>query len=146
MKLTNFFTNMKKAASDHAMKKGVPAKDVNAYLAAVSQEARVVLEKLRKTIKAAAPKAEEIISYQVPVYKYHGPLVSFAAFKNHCSLYVISKSVMETFSSELKPYVTSGITVHFTAEKPLPAALVKKIVKARIAENELRAKHKQGQS
>ncbi len=134
---------MKKAASEHGIKKGMPAKDVNAYLAAVSQEARVVLEKLRKTIKAAAPKAEEIISYQVPVYKYHGPLVSFAAFKNHCSLYVISKAIMETFSSELKPYDTSGITVHFTAKKPLPATLVKKIIKARVAENESRVKLKQ---
>ncbi len=138
--------NKKKAASNYGVKNGIPAKDVNAYLAAVPPNMRVVLEKLRKTIKAAAPKAEEVISYQLPTFKYHGPLVCFAAFKNHCSLYVISKSLMKKFSSELKPYDMTGITIHFTAEHPLPATLVKKIVKARVAENELRAKHKQGQS
>jgi len=135
--------NKKKGASNYGVKNGIPAKDVNAYLAAVPSNMRVVLEKLRKTIKAAAPKAEEVISYQLPTFKYHGPLVCFAAFKNHCSFYVISKSLMKKFSSELKPYDTTGITIHFTTEHPLPAALVKKIVKARIAENELRVKHKQ---
>lgn len=117
-----------------------PAKSVDDYLAAVPEEARAVLEALRRTIRDAAPKAEEAISYQIPSFKYHGPLVFFAAFKNHCSFYVASKSVMKTFSSELKPYDTSGTTIHFSAENPLPATLVKKIVKARIEENEARAK------
>ncbi len=117
-----------------------PAKSVDDYLAAVPEEARAVLEALRRTIRDAAPKAEEAISYQIPAFKYHGPLVFFAAFKNHCSFYVASKSVMKTFSSELKPYDTSGTTIHFSAENPLPATLVKKIVKARIEENEARAK------
>lgn len=134
---------MKKVTSNYGMRNRIPAKDINAYLTTVPQDARVILEKLRKTIKAAAPKAEEVISYQMPAFKYHGLLVFFAAFKNHCSLFVASKSVMKTFSSELKPFDTSGITIHFTAENPLPAALVKKIVKARIEENELRVKHKQ---
>jgi len=118
-----------------------PAKNVDEYLAAAPEDVRPVLEKLRRTIRAAAPKAEEVISYQIPMFKYHGPLVFFAAFKNHCSFYVVSKPVMETFSSELKPWDTSGTTIHFSAKNPLPASLVKKIVKARIEENEAKAKN-----
>jgi len=116
--------------------KTVSARDVDAYLAALPEEARVTLGKLRKTIRAAAPAAEEVISYQVPTFKYHGPLVSFAAFRNHYSLYVINPSVLKTFATELKPYETSGTTIHFSADRPLPATLVKKIVRARMEENE----------
>jgi uncharacterized protein YdhG (YjbR/CyaY superfamily) len=123
-------------------KRSVRARDVDAYVAALPKEPRVTLDKFRKIIKAAAPKAEETISYQIPTFKYHGPLVFFAAFKNHCSLYVLSKSIMKKFSNELKPYDTSGTTIHFSPENPLPATLVKKIVKARIEENESRVKHK----
>ena len=72
--------------------------------------------------------------------------LSLPAFKNHCSFYVVSKSTIKTYSRELKPYDTSGTTIHFSAENPLPAALVKRIVKARIEENELRAKHKKNNS
>jgi uncharacterized protein YdhG (YjbR/CyaY superfamily) len=118
-----------------------PVKNVDEYLAATPEEVRPVLEKLRKTIRAAAPKAEEVISYQIPTFKFHGPLVHFAAFKNHCSFYVVSKPIMKTFSSELKPWDTSGTTIHFSAKNPLPASLVKKIVKARNEENEARAKN-----
>jgi uncharacterized protein YdhG (YjbR/CyaY superfamily) len=117
-----------------------PAKNIDEYLAAAPEEVRPVLEKLRRTIRAAVPNAEEVISYQIPMFKYHGPLVFFAAFRNHCSFYVVSKPIMETFSSELKPWDTSGTTIHFSAKNPLPASLVKKIVKARIEENEARAK------
>ena len=120
--------------------KPVPARDVDDYLASVPEETRVMLGKLRKTIKSAAPKAEEVISYQIPTYKYHGPLVHFVAQKNFCSFIVVSKPVMEKFKHELEGYDTSGTTIHFTAEKPLPAVLVKKIIKARIEENELRVK------
>ena len=67
-----------------------PAKNVDEYLAAAPEEVRPVLEKLRRTIRAAAPNAEEVISYQIPMFKYHGPLVLFAAFRNHCSFYVVS--------------------------------------------------------
>ena len=117
-----------------------PAKNVDENLAAAPEGVRSVLEKLRRTIRAAAPKSEEVISYQIPTFKYHGPLVFFAAFRNHCSFYVVSKSIMETFSSELRPWDTSGTTIHFSAKNPLPALLVKKIVKARIEENGARAK------
>ncbi len=129
---------MKKTASNYGAKKCVPTGDVNTYLSSVPQELRTVLEKLRQAIKAAAPKAEEVISYQIPTYKYHGPLVHFVARKNYCSFIVVSKSILEIFKSEPEDYDTSGTTIHFSAENPLPATLVKKIVKARVAENELR--------
>ena len=119
-----------------------PAKNVDEYLAAVPDEVRPVLAKLRKTVRAAAPMAEEVISYQIPTYKYHGPLVHFAAFRNHCSFYVVSKPIMEAFSGELEPLDTSGTTIHFSVKSPLPASLVKKIVKARIEENSARVKNK----
>lgn len=118
--------------------KSAPARDVDEYLAGVPKEARAALEKLRKTIKAAAPMASEGISYQMPMYKYHGMVVGFAAFKDHCSLFPGS-AVMEAHKEELKRYNTSKGTIRFPASKPLPAALVKKLVKARIAENEARA-------
>ena len=118
--------------------KSAPAKDVDDYLAAVPKEARVTLEKLRKTIKAAAPRATEVISYQMPMYKQNGMVVGFAAFKDHCSLFPGS-AVMDAHKEELKRYDTSKGTIRFPANKPLPAALVKKLVTARIKENEARA-------
>ncbi len=121
--------------------KSVPAIDVDEYLAGVPKEARVTLEKLRKTIKAAAPMASEVISYQMPMYKHHGMVVGFAAFKDHCSIFPGS-AVMDAYKEELKVYDTSKGTIRFPANKPLPAALVKKLVKARIAENEARANRK----
>jgi uncharacterized protein YdhG (YjbR/CyaY superfamily) len=118
--------------------KSAPAKDVDEYLAGVPKEARATLEKLRKTIKAAAPMASEGISYQMPMYKHHGMVVGFAAFKDHCSLFPGS-AVMDAHKEELKRYDTSKGTIRFPASKPLPVALVKKLVKARIAENDARA-------
>lgn len=118
--------------------KSAPARDVDEYLAGVPKEARATLEKLRKTIKAAAPMASEGISYQMPMYKHHGMVVGFAAFKDHCSLFPGS-AVMEAHKEDLKRYDTSKGTIRFPASKPLPAALVRKLVKARIAENEERA-------
>jgi uncharacterized protein YdhG (YjbR/CyaY superfamily) len=118
--------------------KTVPAKDVDEYLASVPEKERATLSELRRIIRAAAPMAEESISYQMPAFRYHGPLVFFAAFKNHLSFYGVSKEVLETFSSELRPYRTSSTTLHFSAEHPLPASLVTKIVRARIEENETR--------
>jgi uncharacterized protein YdhG (YjbR/CyaY superfamily) len=125
-----------KAVAKNRTKTAVPAGDVDSYLSSVPSALRKVLENLRKEIKAAAPKAEEIISYQIPTYKYHGALVHFVAREDYCSFIVASKAVLEGFKRELAGYNTSGTTIHFTAGNPLPAALVKKIVKARIAENE----------
>jgi uncharacterized protein YdhG (YjbR/CyaY superfamily) len=123
-----------------------PATDVNAYLAALTPDQRRALKKLRATIKSAAPKAEEKISYHMPLYYYLGYLVGFAAFKNHCSFFVMSYKVMGMFRKELAPYLRATATLHFTPEKPLPVALVKKIIKARMKENEdKKRKRKDGQ-
>jgi uncharacterized protein YdhG (YjbR/CyaY superfamily) len=122
--------------------KEIIAKNVDEYLEALPERERLTLEKLRKMIKAAAPQAQEVISYRMPAYKYHGPLVFFAAFKNHLSLYGVSKTTVEKFRGELEPFEISGTTIHFSTEKPLSAALVKKLVKARLKENEARDKGK----
>jgi uncharacterized protein YdhG (YjbR/CyaY superfamily) len=110
---------------------------VDDYLAALPKEKRATLEKLRKTIKSAAPKATEGISYQMPMYKHYGMLVGFAAFKDHCSFFPGAKAIA-THKNELKAYGTSKGTIRFPVGKPLPAALVRKLVKERIAENEKR--------
>lgn len=119
-----------------------PVRDVTSvdeYLEGVPEEARAALERLRKVIKAAAPKATETVSYQIPTFKYHGMLVGFAAFKNHLSFFVMSPFLMDAHRDELKAYDTAKATIRFQADKPLPTALVKKLVKARIEENEARA-------
>ena len=116
-----------------------PVKTVDEYLSAITPKVRAMLEQLRITIKAAAPEAEETISYQIPTYKYQGPLVHFVARGSYCSFIVVSRLVLETFKNELKDYDISGTTIHFTPGHPLPEALVEKIVKARIRENEGRA-------
>jgi uncharacterized protein YdhG (YjbR/CyaY superfamily) len=109
---------------------------VDDYLGTLPDESRAALEQLRKTIKAAAPEATETISYQMPAFKDNGRfLVSYAAFKDHCSLFPASTAVMEALGEELKPYFSGKGTIRFTADKPLPSALVKKIVKARLEEN-----------
>ena len=112
---------------------------VEDYLAALPDEQRAALEKLRKTIKAAAPQATETISYQMPAFKQDGRfLVSYAAFKDHCSLYPASYAVMETLGDELEPYFSGKGTLRFQADEPIPAALVKKIVRLRLEENAAR--------
>lgn len=114
------------------------SKDVDEYLAQVPEEARAALEKLRKTIGAAVPKATEGISYGIPTFKLHGrALVWYAAFKNHCSFFPLSSAMREAHGKDLEGYdITSKGTLRFSANKPLPAALVRKLVKTRIAENE----------
>lgn len=116
------------------------ATTVDEYMEALPEEARATLEKVRKAIRSAAPKAEEVISYQIPTFKQNGALVAFAAFRNHCSLFTTSHALMKVFAEKLEPYKTSGITIQFPFGKPLPAALVKDIVKERIRENEERVK------
>jgi len=112
-------------------------KSFEEYLTPVPRDARAALERLRKTIKAAAPGAEEVISYRIPMFRYHGrPLVSFAAFEDHCSFFVMSPVVMDAHKDELKGHDTSKGTIRFAADKPLPVALIKRLVKARIKENE----------
>jgi uncharacterized protein YdhG (YjbR/CyaY superfamily) len=111
-------------------------KDVDEYLAGVAEPARSTLNKIRAAIRSAVPpEATETISYQIPAFKYNGVLVWYAAFSNHCSLFPTA-SVIEAFKDELKGFSISKGTIQFTTDKPLPAALVKKLVKARIAQNE----------
>ena len=113
---------------------------IDDYLAALPEASRAALEKLRKTIKAAAPDATETISYQILTFTDHGRLlVSYAAFKDHCSLFPASQAVKDALGDELKPYVTGKATIRFHADTPLPVALVKRIVKARIERHATRA-------
>ena len=109
-------------------------KTVDEYLAALSDDKRAALEKLRQTIRAAAPKAEECISYQLAEFRQDGMLVAFGATANHCAFYLMSSSTLEAYQDELKGYDTSKGTIRFPPDQPLPASLVRAIVKARIAE------------
>jgi uncharacterized protein YdhG (YjbR/CyaY superfamily) len=109
-------------------------KTIDEYLAALSDEKRAALEKLRKAIRTAAPKAEEYISYGIPAFRLGGKLlVAFGAAANHCAFYPGAFPV-RAHEDELKAYDTSKGTIRFQAESPLPATLVRKLVKARIAE------------
>jgi uncharacterized protein YdhG (YjbR/CyaY superfamily) len=110
------------------------------YLASLPADARAALLKLRKTIQSAAPTATEEISYQVPTFKLNGGLVAYAAFPDHCSFFVMSTEVMRAHGAELRNHPVGKGSIRFHPEKPLPAALVRKLVKARIAENEARAR------
>lgn len=126
------------------MQKTKPPKDsaegVEEYLARVPEPAQSTLRKLRATIRAAAPKdASEGISYGMPAFRYKGALVAYAAFKKHCSLFPMQASLIDEMKDELKAYRTAKGTLQFPMDKPLPAALVKKIVKYRAIENKARA-------
>ena len=130
---------MKKAKSGNrssaAKGKGAP-KNVDAYLAGVPEPARSTLTKMRAAIRSAVPPgATETISYGMPAFKHKGVLVWFAAFSKHCSLFPTA-SVIEAFQNELKGFSTSKGTIHFPTDKPLPTALVKKLVKTRVAQIE----------
>jgi uncharacterized protein YdhG (YjbR/CyaY superfamily) len=115
--------------------KGAP-KSVDDYLAGVPEPARGTLNKIRATIRSAAPPdATEVISYGIPAFKHKGVLIWFAAFSNHCSLFPTA-AVIEKFKSELKGFTISKGTIQFPTDKPLPAALVRKMVKARVAQIE----------
>ena len=124
---------MKKEKSGKPTK--VP-KTVNEYLERVPEPARTTLKKVRAIIRSVAPaEATEAISYGIPTFKYKGMLASFAAFSDHCSLFPGAGPTIE-FKKELKNFQTSKGTIRFAPNKPFPATLLKKLVKARIAENE----------
>jgi uncharacterized protein YdhG (YjbR/CyaY superfamily) len=130
---------MKKVKSN---KRGSAAKgsgtpiNIDEYLAGVPEPTRSTLNKIRAAIRSAAPPgATETISYRMPAFKYKGVLVWFAAFSNHCSLFPTA-AVIEEFKNELKGFSTSKGTIQFSTDKPLPVALVKKLVKARVAQIE----------
>ena len=112
------------------------AATIDEYLASVSDDKRPALEKLRNTIRSIAPKADECISYGIPAFRLNGMLVGFGATSKHCALYLMSGTIVEAFRDDLRGYDTSKGTIRFQADNPLPVALVKKLVRARIAENE----------
>jgi uncharacterized protein YdhG (YjbR/CyaY superfamily) len=107
------------------------------YLAAVSEPARSTLEEVRATIRGLVPpETTEALWYGMPTFKYKGPLISLGAFSGHCSLFPLSAAVIVRFKNELKDFKTSKGTIQFPLDEPPPAALIAKLVKARIAENE----------
>ena len=120
------------------MGKMKPAASVNEYIATADPQAKKALKDIRKTIRSAAPKAEEVISYQIPGYKYHGMLVFFAAWKNHISLYPAPWGA-ESLKKEMAAYEGSKGTIKFPLDKPMPLTLIKKMVKYRVKENEMKA-------
>ena len=130
---------MKKAKSGKSRstaKASVAPKDVDEYMASVPEPARTTLSKMRATIRSAVPpEATEVISYRMPAFRHNGVLVWFAAFSDHCSLFPTA-AIIEKFKNELKPFSTSKGTIQFPTNKSLPTALIKKLVKARVAQNE----------
>lgn len=114
------------------------AADVEAYLARVPEPGRTTLEKVRAAIRSAAPsEATEALSYGMPAFRYKkGGLVAYAAFKNHCSFFPMSLAVLADMKDELAAFQTSKGTLQFPLNKPLPAPLIRKIVKARVAEKD----------
>jgi len=108
-----------------------------AYFAAVPEPGRATLKRVRDGIRSVLPAgATETISYGIPTFNYKGALVAIAAFSDHCSLFPMGSSAIKQFAADLKPYRTSKGTIQFPFDKPLPATLVKKIVKACVARNE----------
>jgi uncharacterized protein YdhG (YjbR/CyaY superfamily) len=130
---------MKKANSRNrraTSKSKIAPKNVDEYLAGIPESSRRTFNKLRAAIRSAVPpQAAEVISYRIPAFRDIRVLVWFAAFSNHCSLFPTA-AVIEAFKDELKTFSTSKGTIHFPTDKPLPTALVKKLVKARVAQNE----------
>jgi uncharacterized protein YdhG (YjbR/CyaY superfamily) len=119
---------------------GPRPKTIDEYLATVNERQRPLLEKLRKTVLAAAPGAEECISYGLAAFRLNKrPLVAFGAWVNHCAFYPMSALTLKSFASELSKFEMSKGTVRFTPEMPIPATLIRKMVKARIAENKERS-------
>ena len=128
--------NAKPAKRGAGLKRKSAPKTVEEYLARLPEPTRTTLKKVRAAIRMAMPrKAIEIISYGIPAYKHNGILVWFAAFSHHCSLFPTA-SVIKAFKNELGSYTLSKGTIQFPIDKALPSALVRKLVKARVAQNE----------
>jgi len=127
----------KPLATPTSEKKSGTVADVEAYLAKVPEPARSTLQKVRATIRSVLPsEATEALSYGMPAFRYKGALVAYAAFKDHCSFFPMQASLIDSMKDELKSYRTAKGTLQFPLDKPLPPTLLKKMVKARVAENE----------
>lgn len=118
------------------------ANSVEEYIKMFPSEQKKMLTSIRQAIRDAAPEAEEGISYGMPGYKLNGPLVYFGGFKKHCSFFPAGNSAISQFNDELKKYHTSKGTIQLPLDEPLPVALIKKIVRARVKENAARLKEK----
>jgi uncharacterized protein YdhG (YjbR/CyaY superfamily) len=126
----------KSASKKVANPKSASANTVDDYLAAVPEPARTTLKKVRAAIRSVVPaETIEVLSYKIPAFKYKQVLVWYAAFSDHCSLFPTA-AVIEKFEDELKSFQKSKGTIHFPVDRPLPATLIKKMVKARLAEVE----------
>ncbi len=108
---------------------------VDQYLDQLDAPQRAALERLRRTIRSVAPKAEECISYGVPAFRFQGMLLGFGAAASHCALYLMSATTVAAHQQALAGYDLSKGTIRFSPDKPLPTALVRRLVKARVAEN-----------
>ena len=126
-----------KSTTRKPTKKSRPApKTVDEYFSFVPQSARTKLKEMRAAIRSAVPKDSiEIISYGIPAFKQKRVLVWYAAFSNHCSLFPTA-AIIEKFKNDLKPFSKSKVTIHFPTDRPLPTTLIKKLVKARVAQAE----------
>jgi uncharacterized protein YdhG (YjbR/CyaY superfamily) len=115
------------------------ARNIDEYIAGFPRDVQQILQKIRTTIRRAAPQAEEVISYQMPTFRLEGNLVHFAAFKNHIGLYP-TPSGTDKFREELSPYQTGKGSIRFPLDKPIPYGLIGRIVKFRVKENLERSK------
>ncbi len=116
-------------------------KDIDSYIATFPEDVQVLLEQIRTAIKTSAPKAEEVISYGMPAFKLHGMLVYFAGYKQHIGFYPTASGIA-AFKDELSKYKNAKGSVQFPIDKPMPVALIKKMVKFRVKENLEKAKLK----
>jgi uncharacterized protein YdhG (YjbR/CyaY superfamily) len=131
-------TLLKSASKKISKPRSAIAKTVDDYLAETPQPARATLKEVRAAIRSVVPaETSEVLSYKIPAFKYKEVLVWYAAFSDHCSLFPTA-AVIEKFKDELQPFRKSKGTIHFPVDKPLPATLIKKMVKARLAEVEAR--------
>jgi uncharacterized protein YdhG (YjbR/CyaY superfamily) len=119
-----------------AMRGGVAPKTVDEYLAGIPEPAQSTLKHIRRVIRSVVPaETTEVISCEIPMFKYWGMLVGYAPFKSHCSLFPTGSGVIEKLEKELEGFPTSRGTIRFPSDKPLPDSLLKKIVRTRVAEN-----------
>lgn len=121
--------------------KSTPITDVNSYIAAFPKETQKLLKQLRAIIKKTVPGAEEIISYQMPAYKFHGRLLYFAAFKNHIGFYPM-KSTITRFKKELTGFKGAIGSVQFPLDQPLPVELITRMLQFKAKENREKAELK----
>ncbi len=118
--------------------KGAKYTNFEEYIAGQPKDCKAMLDQIRQVVKSVIPEAEELISYQIPCFKYCGMLVGFGVQSKGCSFYTMNPNLLNSFSEALKGLTYSGSTIHFDPQKKLPMSLIKKIVRQRIKENEFR--------